>query len=581
MNDGSRGGSEAAPFIILGVIGGSAVLFAGAWAGGTLGVLLAGGGWHPPAFSVAALFDLVGGGPEQLWPGHGTAATVGAVVVLVLGLTALGAGVWYGRRFFGHKAGLASLRDVRALTPKALEKRTRQLRPTMADQKEIPANDLGVLLGNLDAPRGPELRASWEDVMVAIMAPRSGKTTALAAPAIRNAPGAVVVTENRYEAYAATVTHRRTVGTVWLFDPQRITHGERGLWWDMLSLARTVEGAGRLAEHFIIGGGSDKSPDDFWMKAAKNLLQALFHSAAVSGGTVGDVLGWLATPADRSSTDALKDHGKQALADSLAATIAGSTETRDGIYQTARECISCLLDPEILAWVMPDPRRPEFKPSDFVSTRDTLYLLSKNGGGGAAPVIAAAVDAVIRAGVFVAEQSGGRLPVPLVLILDEAANICKIADLPDLYSHLGSRGILPMTILQSYRQGVKTWGEIGMDALWSAATSKLIGAGIDDPKFAEEMSTLVGTHLVNETSVSRGSSGRSTSTSHRREKVMEASEIRAMPKGTALLLATGTRVAMIRLRPWYLEPYAAEVVAGDKAAKAEITRQALGVGGMK
>ena len=35
-----------------------------------------------------------------------------------------------------------------------------------------------------------------------------------------------------------------------------------------------------------------------------------------------------------------------------------------------------------------------------------------------------------------------------------AARICRIADLPDLYPHLGSGGIIPVTILQSYEQGV-------------------------------------------------------------------------------------------------------------------------------
>ena len=46
-----------------------------------------------------------------------------------------------------------------------------------------------------------------------------------------------------------------------------------------------------------------------------------------------------------------------------------------------------------------------------------------------------------------AERRGGRLDPPMVAVLDEAANICKIADLPQLYSHLGSRGIIPVTIL--------------------------------------------------------------------------------------------------------------------------------------
>ena len=46
----------------------------------------------------------------------------------------------------------------------------------------------------------------------------------------------------------------------------------------------------------------------------------------------------------------------------------------------------------------------------------------------------------MRAAERRAERMGGRLDPPLVVVLDEAANICRISDLPDLYSHLGSRG---------------------------------------------------------------------------------------------------------------------------------------------
>jgi hypothetical protein len=42
---------------------------------------------------------------------------------------------------------------------------------------------------------------------------------------------------------------------------------------------------------------------------------------------------------------------------------------------------------------------------------------------------------------------GGRLPVPLVVVLDEAANVCRWRELPNLYSHYGSRGICMMSIL--------------------------------------------------------------------------------------------------------------------------------------
>ncbi|MEU0670884.1 TraM recognition domain-containing protein [Streptomyces lavendulocolor] len=576
MNDSNSAGAGAgAPLAVLGVVVGSGALYTGAYVGGTLGVLLAGGGWAPPAYSFKSAVALVAGGPGRLWPGHSTAAGVGIVVLLVLvvvGLSVAGFFVW--RRFFSHRSGLAGVRDLAALAPKAMAARARQLRPSLKDVKEVPPNDTGVLLGNLDVARGPELRASWEDVLLAIMAPRSGKSTSLAVPAILRAPGAVMLTSNKPDVFAVTRARRLRVGPVWLLDPQGITHSSREMWWDMLASARTIEGAGRLASHFIAATTDEKSRGDFWMGAAKNLLTALFHAASVSGGSVSDVLAWLSTPSDRGPVNALKAAGKEALAQQLASTVAGAADTRDGIYETARQCVACLLDPETLAWVTPDPKARQFRPDDFVRSRGTLYLLSKDGGGSAAGVIAAAADAVLRAAMAAAERAGGRLDAPLVAVLDEAANVCRIEDLPDLYSHLGSRGIPVLTILQSYRQGVRVWGEAGMDALWSAATAKVLGSGLDDAEFAEKVSRLVGEHKVSETSVSHGSTGRSTSTSRRRERVMEAAEIRALPKGRALLLVTGVRVGLIRLRPWYLEPDAAELAADSKVEIAEIAARA-------
>jgi type IV secretory pathway TraG/TraD family ATPase VirD4 len=181
----------------------------------------------------------------------------------------------------------------------------------------------------------------------------------------------------------------------------------------------------------------------------------------------------------------------------------------------------------------------------------------------------------MRAAVTVAERSGGRLDPPALCVLDEAANVCKISDLPDLYSHLGSRGVIPITILQSYRQGQKVWGEAGMDALWSAATIKVIGSGIDDADFADKLSRLTGEHEVQTKSASHAETGRSTSISMRTERILPPDAIRALPKGKALLLATGVRVAMLNLRPWYKEPFAKTIGPASAHATAAITERAL------
>ncbi len=251
--------------------------------------------------------------------------------------------------------------------------------------------------------------------------------------------------------------------------------------------------------------------------------------------------------------------------------VIGAAETRDGIYQTARTAAKAMTDPAIMAWVTP-PRRgtlPMFNPDGFAAGTGTLFLLSKSRSA-AAPLIAALSDTAMRAAERRAERLGGRLDPPMVVVLDEAANICRIADLPDLYSHLGSRGITPVTILQSYEQGVTVWGEQGMAALWGAATKKIIGAGVDSPRLARDLATLIGQHDVPVRSINYGEGRASESVSLRRQDILEPAAIRALPPGTALLLATGAKPALIHLTPWHAGPCAAQISAAQAAAQDEI-----------
>ncbi|MFJ8532845.1 type IV secretory system conjugative DNA transfer family protein [Streptomyces sp. NPDC093591] len=521
--------------------------------------------------------------PERVWPHLARPAVLTGCYLLpaatLAGAAVLGTRLWL--RFRRDPNGLADQRDLADLLPKKIAAKAIDLRPSLkgTKPKAVAPDDRGVLLGTLK-PGGTEVRSSWEDVLLAIMAPRSGKTSGLAIPAILRAPGPVLLTSNKAarDAFTATLDERSRMGTVWTLDPQQIAHAPQTMWWDILADAHDLAGARRLAGHFVTASVDESSAGDFWSTAAANTLTALFLAAARDHRPITDVLAWLASPADRTPIDLLQDAGLDAVAAQLQGTVAGAVETRDGIFETARQYASCLLDPGIAAWVTPPSaleKVREFKPEAFATSKDTLFLLSKDGGGSASAIIAAAADAVMRAAVIQAERDGGRLDAPLLAILDEAANVCKIADLPDLYSHLGSRGVIPITILQSYRQGVRVWGEAGMDALWSAATIKLVGSGIDDADFADKLSRLVGDHEVRTVSVSTSESGKSTSVSMRQERVLPADAIRALPKGSALLLATGVRPALLDLKPWYREPEADRLGAASAQATAAITERAL------
>ncbi|MEU6116071.1 TraM recognition domain-containing protein [Streptomyces sp. NPDC047117] len=571
---GGAGADDLLPWVIVAVAAFCFLAFFGAWFGGTLGAAVSGAGWNPPPFSLASMADLVQQGPAGLWPDAPVGAVVaGMVVLFVLAVVLIVLVVAAFRRRLAKPKGLAGKRELAVLLPKEAAAKSRSLRPSLPKSGKLDPDDTGNLLGNLE-PNGPELRSSYEDVELHLMAPRSGKSTGVAVPRTLRARGPVILTSNKADVYTVTKAERERVGTVWTFDPQGIAHTPRTMWWDMLAEASTIEGAMRLAGHFVGAVNDDASKKDFWISAAQNTLTALLHAANRGQRQVTELLGWLADPADRTPIDLLNDAQMPALAAQLQSTIQGAVETRDGIFETARQCVSCLLDPRISAWVTPDPGVAQFSPQRHALSRDTLYLLSKDGGGSAAGVIAALADSVMRAGAVAAERQGGRLDPPMTAVLDEAANVCRISDLPDLYSHFGSRGINVVTLLQSYRQGSRVWGDAGMDALWSAATIKMLGAGLDDADFVEKVSKLVGEHDVSTVSISRSKDGRTRSTSYRQERVMPVDRIRALPKGTALLLATGIRPALIRLRPWFKEPGAERIQAAAQAESQAMTARA-------
>ena len=553
-----------------------------AWLAARIAAALA--GRRMPSFSERWVISVARWRTSQAWPGTSTILVVLIAIVLACAAVTAVAVAW---RLIAARiprpgdpvAALAVNPQITPLTPVPAAKNAIRLRPSLAgaSPRSVPAADTGLLLGDLKRPSGrcPALFASWEDTITAFMAPRSGKTTALSIPYVLSAPGAVVATSNKADLWAATAQLRAQSGsTVWLFDPQRITGSRQRWWWNPFAGLATVEAAHRLAAHFVLTV-DDNTKRDLWGPAAQDLLCALFLAAASSGRSLRECGRWLADAGSPIPAELLDTAGFRALAASLRGAQNGAPETRDGIYQTARTAAKCINDEDIMAWVAPPRGKdlPVFDPVAFAAGRDTLYLLTESRSA-ASPLIAALTDAVMRAGRRQAERSGGRLDPPMVVVLDEAANICRIADLPELYSHLGSRGMVPVTILQSYQQGVAVWGEPGMAALWGAATKKVIGAGIDDPRHARDLATLVGQHDVPVISVSYGDGRASQQVSLRRQEILDAADIRALAPGSALLLATGARPALISLRPWYSGPQAPQITAAIGRAEAAMQRAA-------
>ena len=450
----------------------------------------------------------------------------------------------------------------------------KEIRRLSARQAAAVADRLGVQTPGLPIGRtirgGRMLIAGWEDVSVDVWGPRTGKTTSRAVPSILAAPGAVLSTSNKRDVVDATRDVRAKTGGVWVFDPQEIADEQPTWCWNPLSYVVDERRAAEMADVFASAGRDpDAKTDAYFDPAGQNLVKHLLLAAAVEQLSLTQVYLWLTTPTNDEPAVILREHGYTVLASALLAQINAPEKQRGGIFGTALEMCSFMTNRQAMRWVVPNPDQPLplFDPHAFASSRDTLYSLSKEGKGSAAPLVTGLTLAVCEAAEERAKRCpGGRLPVPIVCVLDEAANVCRWRKLPDLYSHYGSRGICLLTILQSWSQGVEVWGREGMRKLWSAATVKVYGGGVSEVEFLEELSKLIGDFDLLSRQETHGlRQGRSTSRSVRRERILDVADLAALPQGRIVVMASGTRPVLARAVPWMAGPDAAAIRASIAA----------------
>jgi type IV secretory pathway TraG/TraD family ATPase VirD4 len=460
--------------------------------------------------------------------------------------------------------------------------------------KRLGVDSPGLPIGRTIAGNRP-LYASWEDVCVDISGPRTGKTTGTAIPMLLAAPGAAVVTSNKRDIVDATRDLRSDVGEVFVFDPQGLVDEPADWWWNPLSFVTDEVKASMLADIFVSASRDPNARGDAYFDAAgAELMGNLLLAAALGNRAITQVYLWLTDPTDEEPVAILRDHDYEILAAALQGVINYPEKQRAGVFGTARQIGSFLTNREAMRWVTPPstPRaragadgganpwltsssRREFHPGEFVRGTGTLYSVSKEGVGSAGPLVTALTMAVLEAAEERAKRSpGGRLPVPLVAVLDEIANVVRARAIPAQFSHFGSRGIVVMAILQSWSQGVEVWGRDGMRKLWSAANVKVYGGGVAEVEFLNELSQLIGDFDLTTTSVSFGRGGRSTNRAVRRERVLDVADLTAMPKGRTVVFASGAPGTLVRRVPWMDGPDADRVAASirrhDPAAEETI-----------
>lgn len=394
---------------------------------------------------------------------------------------------------------------------------------------------------------------------------RSGKTSGLAVPAILEWDGPVVAVSVKDDLLRDTISARRHRGPVQIFDPRGALGGRHAevACWSPLRRCGTLAGAVRAAKALAASGPSGGEQHEYWAAKAGQLLAPYMLAAATASLGMGDVVRWVD---DQDGVQPPKGEGESGEAEQILMGRPGQdceialrqaravwrlvAATRDGVFATAGAAVSPWADPQTAG----SAASADIALDRLMADGGTLYAVAPaHHQRELEPVFLGLLGELFDDAFEAAQRRGGELPRRLLVVLDEAANIAPLRDLPRYASTVAGIGITLVTIFQDLAQVKTRWNDAAPTVL-SNHVAKLFLSGISDRDTLDLVSALTGDEEYAQTSRSTGDGRDTTTESVQSRRLVAPDLVRRMPTGQALLLCGSLLPAHLALRPWYKDP---------------------------
>ena len=382
--------------------------------------------------------------------------------------------------------GLGQWRKVRRLlSARAVRRAGRFTRRDLTwwQRHRVPLTELGYRLGRMRD--GGDLWASFEVRVRVIARTGWGKTSRLLVWIARDLPGAALIGSTKADLFEQTVRARQRGprlprGWRWWQRPRygparpvlvvdfsertrRYAAGFDRVRWNPILGCEDYQLATRRARAIAAGtedGDRNDDSDGFFRDAAGEVIAAWFHAAALARKDIRDVIRWQQNIRLRNAEDILERHpyaeraALLALEKHLDPKGERTTSSVERFVQLALKPFATYDGEDFIIG------GPSVDIAQLIRDRASIYLLaSDTTAASVSPILTMFADEWFHTARAVAQEHGGRLPVPAVGVLDELRLLVPIPSLPQVVYEMRSAGVGVVYALQNGRQEEELYGD--------------------------------------------------------------------------------------------------------------------------
>ncbi|MBR0236071.1 MAG: type IV secretory system conjugative DNA transfer family protein [Clostridia bacterium] len=230
------------------------------------------------------------------------------------------------------------------------------------------------------------------------------------------------------------------------------------------------------------------------------------------------------------------------------AALNSAEQSMNSVMSTALSRLNAFLDSELEQLLCFDT---EIDAEKFCNEKSAIFLILPEENPNCYFMVSLIIQQLYREILAVADENGGKLKNRCIFLCDEFGTLPKIDSAEIMFSASRSRRLQIVPVIQSFAQLEKNYGKEGADIIVDNTQLTIFGGFAPNSTSADTLSKSMGSRTVMSGSVSRSKNDPSESLQMTERALMNADELKVLPKGTFIVMKTGYHPMKVKLKPFF------------------------------